>query len=154
MGVANGKRIGELLSQMVPLSGHDIDEILQEQSATRKPFGDIALAMGLCRPEHIWKAWCGQLLIDSDPRRIDLNTFGIDTQAIGYIPHQTARQFNVIPVRVLGDFLVVAAADRSMIDQAAPLAEIAGKQVRFVLTDAQAIRRAIESYYPSLQAAG
>src|SRR4051794_24590694 len=100
MAGSTGKRIGELLSQMVPLSGHDIDEILHEQSATRKSFGDIALSMGLCRPEHIWKAWCGQLLIDTDPRRIDLERFGIDSQAVGCIPHETARRLNIIPVRV------------------------------------------------------
>src|SRR5439155_6477219 len=50
-------RIGELLSRMVPLSGHDVEEILQEQSATRRRFGEIALAWGLCKPEHVWDAW-------------------------------------------------------------------------------------------------
>jgi type IV pilus assembly protein PilB len=154
MAARHGKRIGELLSQMVPLSGHDIDEILHEQFATRKPFGDIALSMGLCRPEHIWKAWCGQLLIDSDPRRIDLDSFGIDSQALSSIPHETAHRLNIIPVRVLGDFLIIAASDRSMLDVADSLAELTGKQVRFVLTDADAIRRAISTYYPKLQAAG
>jgi len=154
MAGSTGKRIGELLSQMVPLSGHDIDEILHEQSATRKSFGDIALSMGLCRPEHIWKAWCGQLLIDTDPRRIDLERFGIDSQAVGCIPHETARRLNIIPVRVLGDFLIIAAADKSMIDVADSLTELTGKQVRFVLTDGAAIQRAIATYYPKLQAAG
>jgi len=154
MSGSHGKRIGELLSQMVPLSGHDIDEILHEQSATRKPFGDIALAMGLCRPEHIWKAWCGQLLIDGEPRRIDLASFGIDAQAVGCISQEIARRLNIIPVRVLGEFLIVAAADRSMVDASDALADLTGKQVRFVLTDAAAIRRAIETYYPTLQAAG
>ena len=35
-------RIGELLSQMVPLDGQDVDEILQEQGVTRRRFGEIA----------------------------------------------------------------------------------------------------------------
>ena len=109
----NGKRIGELLSQLVPLSGHDIEEILHEQSATRKPFGDIALAMGLCRPEHVWKAWCGQLLIDASPRRIDLDRLGIDAQATSCIPQELASRLNIVPVRVLGDLLIVATSERS-----------------------------------------
>ena len=53
-------RIGELLSRIVPLSGHDVEEILEEQSANRRKFGEIALAWGLCRPEHVWDAWCQQ----------------------------------------------------------------------------------------------
>ena len=42
-------RFGELLSRLVPLSGHDIEEILQEQSANRRKFGDIALS---CSPSE------------------------------------------------------------------------------------------------------
>ena len=48
-------RIGELLRKMVPLSRHDIEEILQEQTSTRRRFGDIALAWGLVKPEHVWE---------------------------------------------------------------------------------------------------
>jgi hypothetical protein len=154
MPASNGKRIGELLSQLVPLSGHDIDEILHEQSATRKPFGDIALAMGLCRPEHVWKAWHGQLLIDNSPRRIDLDRLGIDAQALSCIPQELACRLNIVPVRVLGDLLIVATSDRSLFDLSDSLSEVTGKQVRFVLTDDAAVRRAIATYYPKLQAAG
>jgi hypothetical protein len=80
------KRIGEILSQLVPLSGHDVEEILHEQtvSKTRKSFGDIALSMGLCRPEHVTRAWCKQL-IDGPPRKIDLDRTGVDTQALSHI---------------------------------------------------------------------
>src|SRR5687768_5822111 len=54
-------RIGELLSGIVPLSNHDVEEILQEQSGTHRKFGEIALAWGLSQPEHVWNAWCRQL---------------------------------------------------------------------------------------------
>ncbi|MGH7176342.1 MAG: hypothetical protein ACREJC_03080, partial [Tepidisphaeraceae bacterium] len=87
------KRIGELLSRLVPLSTHDIDEILHEQSSTRKPFGAIALSMGLCRPEHVWRAWCGQL--DDVLPTVDLDTFGVDAQALSFVPAATAAQFSV-----------------------------------------------------------
>ena len=75
-------RIGQLLEQMGKLSGHDVDEILHEQSSpgVRKSFGEIALIWGLCRPEHIWKAWADQL--SDGLERIDLETFGIDSQAV------------------------------------------------------------------------
>ena len=148
------KRIGELLSQMVPLSPHDIEEILHEQSATRKPFGDIALSLGLCRPEHVWKAWCGQLL-DGHPRRIELDSFGIDSQAVSHVPEDLAREFGLIPVRVFGDILIVAIEHtQHLVQLMTLLPERTGKQPRFVLADGAAIRRATASHYPKRQAVG
>jgi hypothetical protein len=79
-------RIGEILSRIISLSNHDIEEILHEQRATHRPFGDIALAMGLCRPEDIWQAWSGQLDgLSGQPRKIDLDSMGVDAQAIAFI---------------------------------------------------------------------
>jgi hypothetical protein len=150
----SSKRIGELLSQMVRLTPHDIEEILHEQVTTRKPFGGIALAMGLCRPEHVWKAWCGQLL-EGQPRQIDLDTFGIDTQAISCISGETAVRFGIVPLRVFGDVIIVAVSHtQSLSSIATELAIRARKRVRFVLADPAKIRGAIEIHYPKLQAAG
>ena len=72
----NRMRIGELLGQMGKLSGHDIDEILQEQSATGHRFGDIALTWGLVQPEHIWTAWCSQLQGKTDPVDLEASKHG------------------------------------------------------------------------------
>src|SRR5687767_9264679 len=101
-------RIGELLSQMVPLSGHDIDEILQEQEATHRRFGEIAISWGLCQPEHVWTAWCAQL--KTDAQRIDLDVAGIDAQAAVLLPGDVARRWHVIPVRIGANGTLVACA--------------------------------------------
>jgi hypothetical protein len=150
----SSKRIGELLSQLVPLTPHDIEEILHEQFATRKPFGDIALTMGLCRPEHVWKAWCGQLL-DGRPRHINLETIGIDTQAVSTVSCETARRHGLMPLRVLGDVIIIAVPDTKSLDAiSTDLAMHARKRVRFVIANESQIRRAIEKHYPKLQATG
>ena len=151
------QRIGELLSKIVPLTGHDIDEVLHEQSTMHgrgdhQPFGDIALALGLCRPEHVWKALCGQL--EHAPRSIDLETFGIDTQATAFLSAETAHRLRVIPVRVFGEFLIVAIDEVSNLRELTDLPALSGRNVRFVIADSNALRRAIDTYYPALQAAG
>lgn len=144
----SNKRIGQFLGQFTPISDHDIDEILQEQSGsrTRKSFGDIALSLGLCRPEHITAAWCVQLL-DGPPRKIDLDRVGIDTQALTHLSAQIASELNVIPVRLLGDVLIVAIASDSIALAASELPSRVTKQLRFALADPKAIRRAIEQHY-------
>src|SRR4051812_44877540 len=79
-------RIGEILSQMVSLSHHDIDEILVEQRSTPRRFGEIAISMGLCQAEHVWKAISGQS--SETPMFVDLDAFGVDTQATVHVSPQ------------------------------------------------------------------
>ena len=101
-------RIGELLSGIVPLSNHDVEEILQEQSGTHRKFGEIALAWGLCQPEHVWNAWCRQLAQGFE--RVDLSQVGVDSQAAGMLTAEVARELIVLPVRIAGEVLIVATA--------------------------------------------
>lgn len=147
----SAKRIGEILSNLVPLTGHDIEEILSEQSATRRRFGDIALAMGLCRPEHIWKATSAQL--DEGPRYVDLDTFGIDAQALEHLPAKTARALGVIPLRVTGDTLVVAAHADSLVVAGDVLPVILWQNVKFVIAERAQVEQALSTYYPKPGAA-
>src|SRR5438270_2166478 len=104
-------RIGQVLEQMGRISGHDIDEILHEQSSigARKTFGEIALTWGLCEPEHIWKAWANQL--EGNCERVDLNMVGIDSQAVSRLPRELAWRFCAMPVRISEDELVIAISD-------------------------------------------
>jgi hypothetical protein len=142
----SSKRIGEILRNLVPLSGHDIEEILSEQSATRKRFGEVALAMGLCRPEHIWKATTAQL--DAGPRHVDLDTFGIDAQALEHLPAKTARALGVIPLRVAGETLVVAAHENSLVVAGEVLPVILSHRIKFVIADRDQVETALATYYP------
>jgi hypothetical protein len=138
-------RIGELLSRLVPLSGHDVEEILQEQSANRRKFGEIALAWGMCRPEHVWDAWCQQAEHDNP---IDLERVGIDARAVALLGGEMARQFNVIPVRAASDVALVAIADPAPEHVVAELTRIIGRQIKFLRAESQQLRSLIDRYYP------
>ena len=141
-------RIGELLSRIIPLSTHDIEEILHEQRSTHRPFGDIALAMGLCQPQDIWQAWSGQLDgPDGTPPRVDLDTIGIDSQAIGFLSADEARRCGAIPVRVFGDELVVAVDKTNAEHPTSDIHVRPGLHLKIILADRAQIERAIESYY-------
>ncbi len=147
----SSRRIGEILSNLVPLSEHDIEDILSEQSASRKRFGDIALSMGLCRPEHTWQACSTQL--DAGPQLIDLDALGIDTQAIEHLPAKTARALEVVPVRVFGDELLIATHAHSLNTAADVLPIILTERIKFVLAEREQIEQALAAYYPRLPSA-
>ena len=143
-------RFGELLGRLVPLTGHDVDEILEEQAATRHRFGEIALSWGLCEPQHLWQAWCDQL--SSRAERIDLDVMGVDAQAAGLIDRTVAHRLGVLPIRVMGDHLIVAMAgepDPAAAERAAAeLSLITGKQIRFVtVADTHQFRRVLAGYH-------
>jgi type IV pilus assembly protein PilB len=140
-------RIGELLSRMVPLSGHDVEEILQEQSANRRRFGDIALSWGLCRPEHVWDAWVQQSADGTEA--VDLEKIGVDAQAAAMLPGDVARQFGVIPVRAASDAVLVATSDTAPEHAAEPLAQHLHRRIKFVRASQEQLQRMIEMYYPT-----
>jgi hypothetical protein len=134
---------------MGKLSGHDVDEILHEQTSTgtTKSFGEIALTWGLCQPEHIWKAWAHQL---SDGfEKIDLALTGIDTQAVSRLPRELAERLCAIGVRLFDDELVIAVSDPAHIAVFENLWEVLDMKTKFVLADAGQIRKMIAMYYPA-----
>jgi hypothetical protein len=142
-----GQRFGELLGKLVKLSQHDVEEILEDQTATHRRFGDIALSWGLCEPEHVWQAWSDQLL--TQVQRVDLETLGVDSQAAAMIHRDVAQKLCAIPIRCLGQHLIVAVGDNNTSRVAAELELITSKQLRFVHADRDQIEQAIAAYYPA-----
>lgn len=137
---------GELLGRFIHLSRHDVAEILEDQATSHRRFGEIALSMGLCQPQDIWKAWWEQ--ISEVPERVDLESVGIDGQALCRLPRALAAEYGVIPLRMFGNQMVLAAGDGALERAARDLPRATGMQLKFVLADARDIREAIAHCYP------
>lgn len=137
---------GELLGRLVRLSSHDVCEILEEQSGSRRRFGQIALSWGLCEAQHVWQAWANQL--HGRTPRIDLEKTGIDTQATLHLPAALAARLGVIPVRSIDGRLIVAVSQSALAPAAEALATGGfSQQICFVLSDPRQIEQAIQTYY-------
>jgi hypothetical protein len=144
-------RFGELLGRLVKLSRHDVDEILEEQSSTHHRFGEIALSWGLCAPEHVWQAWCDQLL--EQVQKVDLEKLGVDSQAAGMISRELAMRLNAIPIRCMGRVLIVAVADHDTDHIATELRKVTDMSLRFVVADANQLKFTLGVYYAEHAAA-
>jgi hypothetical protein len=145
-----GDRFGEVLSRIVHISSHDVYEILEEQVATRKRFGQIALAWGLCEPTHVWQAWSTQILHRTP--RVDLEKFGIDAQATLDLPAWLATALGVVPVRSTDDRLVVAASDATLPRATELLTAHSSKAISFVLAEPHQLEAAVRRYYTHITA--
>jgi hypothetical protein len=139
-------RIGQILSEMVPLSDHDIEEILHEQSRNGRRFGQIALAWGLCRAEDVWEAWCRQLG-EAGLQWVDLEELGIDARATAQLSRELAVKYRVIPMRCSEALLL--AADEPAVQRAMhELPAQCPRPLKFVLASSGEIQEAIRRYYP------
>jgi hypothetical protein len=139
------QRIGEVLRRLVPLSAHDVDEVLQEQRGTPRRFGEVAISLGLCRPEHIWKAWATQST--ESVQHVDLNEVGIDAQAVGALPRDIAMKFGAIAIRAGQGQLVVATSDVCFDEAAMALPTLVKTKIKFIIADAKQIQEAMDHYY-------
>ena len=138
---------GELLGRLVRISGHDVSEILEDQNASHRRFGEIALSWGLCQPQHVWQAWWSQL--SHETPYVDLDAIGVDAQAVAHLPRGLAAAYGAIPVRTFKDQMVIAASDTTHERASAELPPLLHKKVKFVLADPEQIREAIRTYYPT-----
>ncbi|MDB5327332.1 MAG: type secretion system protein GspE [Phycisphaerales bacterium] len=141
-------RIGQILSESVPLSDHDVEEILNEQKSTRQRFGDAALALGKARPDQVWDAWLSQLR----DQPVDLSRFSPDPAAVSCVPSSLALRIGFVPLRIRGNQLVIAAASELSADDKWAIERDCG--VRLVVAQAplQAVSQALSRLYPALAA--
>ena len=141
-------RMGQVLGQMGRLTPHDVDEILAEQRTTGARFGEIALALGLVQPEHVWAAWCTQLAEQLE--HVDLDQVGVDAQAIDYVPRDLALALGVLPLRLWENQLIVAVTDPAHANATTiDLRHHTGLSIRFVLADPDQIAQGLSTYYPA-----
>ena len=144
------QRFGELLSRMVPLSGHDVEEILSEQTSNRRKFGDIALAWGLCKPEHVWDAWVQQSADGGEA--VDLEKVGVDAQAAALLHGEIAHKLGVLPMRAANDAVLVATSEAHTNHLVDSLAELLHRRIKFVRAEAKQLARMLDLYYPQTTA--
>lgn len=133
--------IGEILNQMGKLTRDDIEQIVQHQRATRQKFGQIAVRWGLITQEHVWEAWARQL---AQRHQLDLESVGSDTAAWRRVPPPTARKWGVVPLRLWGEHLVLAApADisRKILEE---IRDATGCQIHVCISQREAIERHLD----------
>jgi hypothetical protein len=143
----HARRFGEILTRLVPLTPHDVDEILHEQFATGRRFGEIAISMGLCQAHHVWEAWGRQLESDSEP--VDLLDIGVDSRATAMITPETARRARIIPIRSFGGEVIVAFEAGCKQQAVEQLPDSLRGRTRLVAVPADQLMAALERYYPT-----
>jgi hypothetical protein len=140
------RMFGEYLARVVPISRLDVAEILEDQAASGRRFGEIALSWGLCEPRHVWEAWASQL--EHHCPAADLLQTGVDYQAARELPARLAWRYGAVAVRKVGEKLVVAADEATVARASARLPALLKRKVHFVVAPPAQIAAALRTYYP------
>lgn len=90
-------KIGELLVNQGVMSYEQVEEILDAQKRSGRPFGDLAERMFGIQPEAVEQAWIEQYL--SYETAIDIDSQHIDIEVLKIINRRQAWQFRIIPMR-------------------------------------------------------
>ncbi len=131
-------RLGEVLMEAGTITRDQLERALEEQRLRRgKRLGQILVELGLTSERAIIEA----LAIKFNLPFLDLDQAGIDPTVMSRIPRELALKYQILPVAMDGDELVVALADPLAFEGVDLLRFSTGIKVRKVLASPSRIAR-------------
>jgi type IV pilus assembly protein PilB len=139
-------RLGDLLVQHGVLTREQVEDILVEQQAVGRPFGELAERLFGVPPQAVERAWAEQYAMLTG--EFDLIEACFDPEAIALISARQAWQFRVLPIRFSGDELTVCTVK----DHLARALRFVGWKLEhpchFVLAEPQHFAETLMRHYP------
>ena len=137
--------IGQYLVEKGLLSEEDLQAVLDRQKAegNSKKFGDLVIEMKLVSDVDFAKTLAERMNVEY----VDLDNIPLNAEVVKMIPEQTARKYNVIPVKKIGRRMMVATNDPMNFYVFEDLRVITGCNITAQLATKNAINRAIGKMY-------
>jgi len=141
-----GLRMGELLIEAGVLSDEQVQQILQQQKQTGRPFGDLAERLFGVSPEAVENAWIEQYI--QLGTEVDLDRQRIDVEVLRVINRRQAWQFKLLPLRYENEELVMATT-RDDMKRAVNFAwRKCSDPIYFVLSQRPQLESFLQTHYP------
>ncbi|SDU05950.1 GspE/PulE family protein [Halopseudomonas salegens] len=121
---------------------------LQRKQPVKLRLGEMLLNINAINQEQLSSVIAEQLKVPV----VDLAEFDLDDGLLALLPEEIARQYQVIPLMVHAERLIVACPDPTQHELLHLLGFITGKPVEAVLADTQAIEHAINMHYGTVAA--
>lgn len=96
--------LGQILLDQKLISQKNLDEALKKQELTGTPLGKILIDMGVIQEETL----VAILALQAGIPYVDLSDLNIDRTAVALVDEKIARKWNIIPVAIEDECLVVA----------------------------------------------
>jgi type IV pilus assembly protein PilB len=136
-------KIGEILIKDGLINQEQLDEVLEIQKKTGKKIGEIVTSMQLVSQDD----FCRVLEKKFGIKFVNLKKMKIDPQIVKMISETIARRYDIIPIEIEDNNLVVAMSDPLNIYAIEDIAYYTTMQVIPVIASLDQIRKAIGAYF-------
>ncbi len=136
-------RLGELLIDAGMITNEDLERGLALQKGTKERLGTVLISNGIITENQLIEALQMQLGIDF----VDLTKVNIPTELAQLLPKNIAKQYQVVPVKVVKDELYLAMSDPLNFYAIEEVRRAVHKRVVPVVATASAIEHAIQILY-------
>jgi type IV pilus assembly protein PilB len=131
--------LGTFLVRKGQLTVDDLQAALAEQERSGRPIGQVLLGRGLITTHALAEALAEQHGLDY----IDLGSTQVDPAAALRLPESVARRYHALPVKFIGDTVVVAVADPTNLLAHDDLRFAIGTDVQIAVADSVQLEAAI-----------
>jgi type IV pilus assembly protein PilB len=137
------QHLGSLLVDRGVLTVEQVRQAFEEQQLTGKRLGEIVVGHGWVTDQELAQALAHQ----SGLEYIDVAETELDLEAAMLLPKELALRYQAVPVRFMGDDLLVAVADPTDIGRSDDLRLALGHNVRLVVSAPADLERTIKRLY-------
>src|SRR5437899_9521467 len=145
LGQPVNRRLGDLLVADGLLTAEQLRKALAEQKGSPEKIGSVLIRLNYINDEQLIGFLSRQYGVPS----ITVAQLDIDSDVLKLVPAPTARKYEVIPVRKMGNSLAVAMADPTNVFALDDIAFMTNLQVLPLVASQTAIRKAIDRNYQS-----
>lgn len=141
-----GIQIGQLLVEQGVLTDKQVEEILQVQRVSHRPFGDLAERLFGISPEAVEDAWIEQYIRVAGV--VDLNDLEIDARCLRMLSRRQAWQFHLLPICRQDGNLNMATDRESLVRAVNFSARRLDEPVCFLIAQRRQLREFLMRHYP------
>ena len=140
--------LGDTLLNAGLVNKQQLDEALAVQATSGQKLGQALVSLGHLSETALLQTLCA----DAGIPFVTETEIQPDPAAVALVPVELARQHNVVPLRVESRHLVLAMADPFDLLTIRSLTKVAGRSIRVVGAQRDAVLRALERAYASARA--
>ena len=137
------RRLGELLLAAGTITQEDLDRGLALQKEQKGRLGEVLIRNGIITEDQLIEALQMQLGIEY----IDLSKINIPTELAGVVPKNIAKQYQVVPVRMVKDEIYLAMSDPLNFYAIEEVRKAVRKRVVPMVAQSAQVERAIQVLY-------
>ena len=142
------ERILKTLKELPNINPADIDALIDVQQDKNISLVKALIKQGIISEHDLLVLLMRELHIPS----IDMTKYRFDDKLKGVLGEKTARQYQVMPLSLLGQTMTVAIADPLNVFALDDLRNVTGKEIEIVIASESQIVRAIDQFYNAASA--